>query len=103
MSCTSLAVTHTKGQSVRATATFTDLDGEPVDASIVRAKVKPPSASAVTYVYGTDPELVQDSPGVYYIDIAATEAGTWYVRFEAAGDYQAAAEHSFKVASSAFA
>lgn len=102
MSCTALATTHARGQVVRAAVVFTDSGGDEVDPTGVTARIKPPSGSTLVYVHGTDAELVKDEVGEYHVDVDANLAGTWYVRFEGTGTYQAAAEHSFKVAVGAF-
>lgn len=90
------------GDLVRAVAIFKDADNVLTDPSAVRFKVKDPAGAIVTYVYGTDAQLVRDSAGNYHVDIDADAAGFWYYRFYSTGSGQAAAEGVFGVNRSNF-
>lgn len=90
--------THDLGDLVRVTGTFSDPDDDTVmDPAVVKLSVKDPSENVETFVYGTDVEVVKSSTGVYYLDIDADEAGTWYYRWWSTGTGQAAEENSFEV------
>lgn len=80
------------GDLVRVTATF---DDGGIDPTAVQAKVRQPSGTVTTYVYGTNLELVKSSTGIYTIDVDVDAAGTWRIRFESTGSGQAAEDHEF--------
>jgi len=87
-----------RGDLVRVTGTFENASGSNIDPASVRVKVRSPSGTITTYIYGTDAALIKDSTGVYHLDIDANESGTWYYRFyNPSGSTQAAAEASFTV------
>lgn len=94
--------TYDVGDLVRVTGTFTNSAGEALDPTAVNCKVKDPSGNVVTYVYGTDDELVKTSTGVYYVDVDADEAGDWWARVYSTGTGQAASEYIFSVRLSRF-
>jgi hypothetical protein len=100
MSCTD--ETFQVGDKPRLEGTFTNSAGTAIDPTAVSFKVKDPSGNIDTYVYGTNPEVVKEGTGVYYADIEADEAGTWYYRYFSTGTGQAAGEGSFEVAASQF-
>jgi hypothetical protein len=104
MTVASVAVVFTYGQLVRLACTFEDADGVAVDPDEVIAKVKPPSGDVVEYTVGaSEPSIVNDAEGSYYLDIEADEVGLWHFRFESSGTGAAADEGRFKVAASEFA
>jgi hypothetical protein len=53
-----------------------------LDPHTVRFIVRPPTGPRVTFVYGTDPDVIHDASGNFYIDIPLTLPGTWRVRAE---------------------
>lgn len=89
------------GDTVRCTATFS-VAGTNTDPSTVTFKVKLPSGSITTYLYGTDVELVKSAVGIYYADVSATAAGGYAYRFSSTGTAKAAAEHRFEARHSQF-
>jgi uncharacterized protein YfaS (alpha-2-macroglobulin family) len=91
---------YTIGALVRCSAAFTTAAGVAQNPGAVSFTVREPDGTATTYVYGTDAELVRASTGNYYVDVDATEAGTWRFRFAGTGTGQAAAEGMFRVDSS---
>lgn len=114
-----LCVTYPFGSTVRISAVFTrpptdeEIEAETAadaddwqltDPTTVIAKTKAPSGNVDTYDYLGSPlgELVRGSLGLYYVDLAPAESGTWYYRFEATGEGAAAGDASFKVAESVF-
>lgn len=90
------------GQLVRAYAYFRNRARVLTDPTAVVAKYEDPSGNETTKTYGTDPEVVKESAGVYYIDISVDEAGTWYCRFNGTGTLQTATEQSFTAAATQF-
>ncbi len=84
------------GDLVRCSGAFTNAAGAAADPSVVRFKFKRPDTGViVTYVYGTDSQLVKDSVGNYHVDVSGDAAGEWPYRFEATGTGQAAQDGSF--------
>ncbi len=98
-----VTLTFPKGAVVRIDAEFTDEAGLAVDPTTVRARYKPPTASEVALVYGSDVRVVRDGVGLYHVDLEADEAGTWSYRWEGTGSAQAVAEARFKIDASVFA
>ena len=79
------------GDLVRLTARFTDSSDAAVDPSTVTFKARN-DTTTVTYVYGTDPEVVKEATGVYHVDFDITVDGPWYFRVSSTGTGQAAGE-----------
>lgn len=102
MSCTDTTGTFQVGDKPRVTGEFRTSNDLLIDPAVVRAKYKSPSGPVTSLLYGTDPALVKSSVGIYYVDIDATEAGTWYYKFYSTGSGQAAGEASFEVEASEF-
>lgn len=71
--------------------------GADIDPDVVSVAIRTPSDVVSVYVYGTDPEVVRDGLGKYYLNVNADEEGTWYYRFWSTGNGQAADEGSFTV------
>lgn len=90
------------GDRIRLTASFTTMAGAPVDPATLVCRIKTPGSTITSYTYGTDAALVQDSTGVYHIDVDVSSSGTWYWRFAGTGNGQAAEEGSFDVERSQF-
>lgn len=85
-----MATEYALGQVVRLTATIRDVDGALVTPTAVTARVRDPSD--VT----TSTAASSVSLGVYYVDVTASAAGTWYYRFTSTGPVTAG-EGSFDV------
>lgn len=69
----------TVGQAVRLTFTFTDDDGDLVDAATTSAQAKPPTG-AVVDLTGS---IVHDSTGVYHVvHDYPNVVGDWIYRFD---------------------
>lgn len=96
-----MANTYDVGDLIRVSAAFTSA-GAAIDPTAVTAKVKAPTGTTTTLVYGVDAGLIKDSVGNYHIDVSATEMGTYVYRFAATGTAQSASESSFRVRASAF-
>lgn len=54
------------------------------------------------YTYGSDPEVVRESTGKYYVDLNTTIEGRWNFKWAAAGTVNATVEGTFNVGESAF-
>jgi len=93
---------YDKGDEVRFSCTFKDLNGNAVDPTTVVFKIKDPSSNVTTYTYGTDSEVVKDSTGNYHVDYVVDESGTWSVRWEGSGNISAAGEQKIYVRISSF-
>jgi hypothetical protein len=92
------------GRLVRCEANFRNPeDGYVlVDPDAITFKFKTPSGSTTIYQYGTNNQLVREATGVYYVNVVASEAGTWSYRFEASGGFVGNNEDSFTVGAGAF-
>jgi hypothetical protein len=94
--------THDVGDRRRLTITVRDEDGVIADPFGVVFRMREPDDTVTVYVYGTDTEVVKDSPGVYHVDWDITLEGLHFWRFETTGDVMAAEETTFTVRRSAF-
>lgn len=88
------------GDLMRVTATFTDENDAAVDPDTVTFSVLHDDDEAAVYVYDTDPEVVKESVGVYYVDVSLNASGYWRARVASTGDGQAAEELAVTVYSS---
>lgn len=90
------------GDLVRCQGTFKNIAGASVDPATVSFKAKDPVGTVITYVFGTDAQLVRDSSGLFHVDVDANKPGTWFYRFFSTGSSQAASEGQFVVQRSQF-
>lgn len=90
------------GDVVRCSVAFANQAGTAVDPSVVTFKVKVPGSSTITYVYGTDAEVVKDSTGNYHVDVTATVEGRYDFRFAGSSTNVGAGERYFIVRESQF-
>ena len=70
------------GETARISVSISDVVNVAADPGALRLKVKAPSGTVTTYIYGTSGELVQDSVGHYHADILLDAAGNWAWRWE---------------------
>jgi len=91
------------GELVRCSVIFTDTDGAEQDPEEVFFQVRAPgAATATTYAYGVDGELLKSDTGNYYVDVDADTTGMWNWRWYATGAGQAAVKGQFQVNPSEF-
>jgi hypothetical protein len=89
---------YSVGDLVRLSVTFTNAAGTETDPTSIHFKYKAPSDAVVTdLTYGSDPEVVKDSAGVFHVDLSADEAGVWVWRFEGTGAVEQSDEGQFLV------
>ena len=88
------------GDKIRMSAAFTDIDDAASDPGGVQFKIRAPSGTVTTYVYGTDAEVVKDSTGNYHVDYLIATAGRYRYRFAGVTSGQAAAPGAFRVQNS---
>lgn len=55
-----------------------DENGALKDPAKLTFKIKPKGGTATVYVYGTDPEIVRESTGKYYVIWTWPSPGQWY-------------------------
>jgi hypothetical protein len=96
MSCTTETV-WLVGQQPKLTADFKTTAGVLTDPSAVTFKIKLPSGTTTTYVYGVDSQLVRASTGSYYVLWTLTVAGTHRYSFTGTGALTAYNETVFVV------
>lgn len=91
------------GNIIKVRSTFKNEDNVKQDPATVQVAVKKPDATITTYVYGTDPEVVRESTGIYHILIDTTdEPGTWQFVWNSSGTLQAAGQTQFTVVDTIF-
>jgi hypothetical protein len=90
------------GNLVRVSAAFADAAGVDTDPVVVSCKVRNPSGTMTTSVYGTDAALVKDSTGHYHLDVDVNLVGEWHYRWWSTGSGKAAGESGFLVWTSLF-
>jgi hypothetical protein len=80
---------HNKGDLVRVTGVFKDINGTLVDPTTVTLKVMDPSGNIDTYTYAASPnEIIRLSIGTFYRDVNADESGEWRLEWQSTGDAQ---------------
>lgn len=89
------------GETGRISVSITDLLNVAADPGALRLKVKAPSGTVTTYVYGASGELVKDSVGHYHADILLDAAGIWAWRWESDVPNAGASEGTLNVRKSA--
>lgn len=87
---------------IRCSATFYDSSGIEADPTTIRALIRKPDNNRVSYVYGTDIELIKDATGKYHFLLYLSQFGKWSYRFEGTGDVIAAAESDINALKSVF-
>ena len=87
------------GTTVRFSVTFKSgaVEPDPSPNSSIKFKVKKADGNVTTKTYITDAEVIRDSAGKFRIDLPADLAGTWWYRWEGAGNAYAAEEGSILV------
>ena len=90
-----------KGDLVRITATFTDVDGNLVDPGTITLKVMDPSGNIDSYTYSGG-DVTKASQGSYYKDVSADEEGDWHCWWLSTGSGQGAEPTQFVVAPTPF-
>lgn len=79
-----------------------DVDGVLTDPSTLTISYRKPNGTEVTKTYGTDPEVVRQSVGVYHLNVTCDSAGEWAGRVSASGLASGAGETSWHVRASRF-
>ena len=82
-----------QGQVARICSQVTDITGALADPTSIILKVRTPDGIVTTY----STALVKDSTGVYHYDLALTQAGEHFIRWEATGVDQSAVQDTFYV------
>lgn len=91
------------GNLIKVQATFQDENLDNQDPATVQVRVKDPSDTITTYVYGVNVQVVRASKGVYYIEIdTSSQPGTFQFVWNSSGTYQAAGQTQFTVAEDYF-
>jgi hypothetical protein len=85
---------YVPGNTVRLYGDFFENE-VPKDPSSVQVIVRHPDGVRVTYVLGTDPEVQQESTGVYRLDLVADKVGAWWYRWEGVASTKTAFERFF--------
>lgn len=87
-----------QGQTVRLKIRFKDFEGALLDPTTVTVWVSDPTGPLNDYIYLTDPEVVKEGTGTYYMDIATGgESGIWRWRVVGAGSINNVKQGSFYV------
>lgn len=69
------------GQSGRVWGTFTDVAGVLIDPAQVFFHYEVPAGTKTELEYLVDPEVVRQSLGVFYVDLAFNAEGVWKTAF----------------------
>lgn len=65
------------GAGLRHLLTVRNAANDLVDPDTLTFKYKEPSGAVTTLVYGTDPEVVRESLGIFYVDHQCLAGGSW--------------------------
>ena len=98
-------MTYAINQLVRCKAEFhagPDATGALTNPTTVTFKLLSPSGTETDYTWPGQNQVVNDSAGLFHVDVLATMAGTWTYRFNGTGAVVAAREGTFFVDASAF-
>ena len=72
------------GSSPILTVTIRNQAGAIVDPATLIFRYKSShGAGIITYVYGTDPELVRETTGIYSVELYCEDSGAWDWEFKA--------------------
>lgn len=93
--------TYQVGSLVTLSAAF-DVAGVATNPTATTFRIREPSGTVTTYLYGSDNELVRDSAGRFHVDWSATEAGEHRVHWQGTGAAQGAAFGAFMVEEAPF-
>ena len=85
------------GDLIRSEVQFFDDNGDPMDPQTINFSIRKPNGQLITFVFGTDPEIVKDAPGVYHCDADIDVTGRWFHRWFSTGTGQTADERSFTI------
>jgi len=91
-----MANAYKNKNTIRLSAAFS-LSGTATDPTTGAFKIRRPNGVEISYVYGTDVQLVKASTGNYYVDWLLGLAGVHYYGFVGTGACAAADEASFEV------
>jgi len=94
--------TYDIGDIARLKVIFATPDGNAVDPSVIKFRVKNPNREITFYEYGVDAEILKDSTGTYHLDLFLDRPGTWYYRMEGLESNRGAGEKSLTVRESQF-
>ena len=88
------------GEYARLSLALVDFAGNAADPGALRLKTKSAAGTLTTLTYGVDSALVRDGAGLFHADIALTEAGSWYYRWESDTPNPGASEGALQVVAS---
>jgi len=81
---------YQKGDLVRVSATFTDVDGNAIDPDTVAINVTSPDGVTDAVDYASSPsELIRTATGSYYYQVDADQVGDWHYAWVSTGIGQA--------------
>jgi hypothetical protein len=83
---------YIEGQTIQFRASFTDKDGVATDPTQIQVTILEPDGTSTNYLYNTDPEVIKESTGVYYINRPANQQKKWRHRWQGDGAILAVAE-----------
>lgn len=89
-----MTCSYALGGGFRLKGTFT-VDDVLTDPTTVTFQLKDPDGIITTFVYGTDPEVVKVSTGIYYMDVTVSKPLTWFYRIVGTGAVIDAVEGTF--------
>ena len=85
------------GDKLRISAQF-KRDRILTDPTAITFKYRAPSDQTTrVFVFGTNAELVKESVGRYYFDLAFSEGGVWKIRYESTGAVTSADQKKYRV------
>ncbi len=85
------------GQRFRLEVTFKSVSAVDTDPTVVNFYTRSPLGVRVTYVYGTDAEVVKTATGIYHFDATPDKPGIWKYRFEGTGTVTAVDEKDVEI------
>lgn len=84
-----------EGELIRINGEFRTVSDQLYDPQVIRVRIQKPDGEVLTYLHGTDAQLVRDAVGKYHADIALSMPGMWRYRWESEGGQGACDDRFF--------
>lgn len=70
---------------IRLAAQFRDTQDEPQDPPVAKLIIRRPAGTLEERVFGEDPEMLRDDPGLYHVFVLLDEPGAWWFQWRGEG------------------
>lgn len=70
---------------IRLAGQFRDTEGEAQDPPTARLLIRRPDGTVEERVFGEDPEILRDDPGLYHVFVVLDLVGSWWFQWRGEG------------------